>query len=207
MDNAREIYDALDRTNPFAVLRRRLNMSQEELAAAVGCTVQWVYRHENGLLNTPAPAMLDYLSEHALISVEALEEHYKEWVARLRGLMKMLNHTPDRLMYGPYKDVNWLRDEHPFYAFMFNFNTHIGRTMNLDVDYRSQQLFNRFLALHPRAVQQYLGGGKAQLPPSLGNALLEVGFTQSVIEQLEREVNKYLARTEGIPFAQVRYSG
>ena len=187
----------LDRTNPYRVLRENTGLTQDQLAREVGVTVQYIYRHENGLINTPSTVLSEVLAEKngaTGISATQIQHMYLDWVTKMRALVKLCMHEPNRLLVGPYHDVNHLRDEHPFYAFMFNFNAWWMSTLNIDTDFRSQQLFNRIVCVHPRAVQEYLAGKRHIMPPVLAQALYEVGITEPVISALEHEVDKYLRR-------------
>ena len=197
--------------NPFVEARKFLILSQQELADELDVTEQYVYRLENGLVNTIGPRVYQtysrLLSERDIVfSAQEMERNYEVWVKTMRSHIKTaFGGSDDRVLYGPRADVNHLRDEHPFITFMFNVTEHCARKFGLlydneQLDTRSQQLFARMLCIHPRAIQLYLAPRvSADLPPTLYRALLDAGFTAQTLTHLKREVALYSLRVYGRP--------
>ncbi len=50
----REKYDAMRQLNPYKDLREYLDLTQDELSELAHCSPGYIYRQENGLINTPA---------------------------------------------------------------------------------------------------------------------------------------------------------
>lgn len=195
----RQDYQTLKDQNPFVVLRNIRGVTQEVLAGLLGVNTHYVYRMENGLVNTISPAhvrtIIAGLSENNIDQrVLNILDEYEDWVQAMRAFIKALNINYNKLLYGPYQDVNHLRDIHPFIVFEFNFNVVVGGLLDIDLNPLSKQLFNRYLCIHPRAQELYLYGNGHLISGVLSRALVEVGVDEDTITKLEQQVKLYLDR-------------
>lgn len=198
--HAGELYTAILHSNPFRELRSLVGLTQEEVAKLLYLNgPQYVYRHENGLVNSPSPnyakALLSRLSEDNLNErVDITIQKYMEWVEECRKFIRKCGIDYSKLLHGPYQEINPLRDVQPFTSFMFNFNTVFGSIISYEGDFRSQQLFNRFLCLHPRTVQLFMGAKQPQVTGLLGTAFIDIGVDDHTIEHIEEAMAKYNKR-------------
>ena len=192
-------YIATLERNPYKLARLYLKMTQGDVARALGITTQMVYRHENGLVGEPSEDLSAlyalklgyYPQDEGDRSIPRFTQEYKYWVSEMRASVRQDIIDPSELMFGPYADVNHLRSEHPFYTFMYNFNSTIFR---FKPDAESVQLFNRLLCIAPRCVELYLASRYPDIENTLRFAMLEVGITEEVIHRIEREVGLYQVR-------------
>lgn len=162
-------HDLLD-SNPFRLARGK--MTQQEIADRLDVTVQYIYRHENGLVNSPSASLCELLG--------VPPGDFYSWVSAMRRTVQVVNTTPASIVYG----VESISNEHPFISFMYAFNRDIAGKLGIATGKKSQQLFNRLLCLHPRVVQQYLSG-TGDMSPILQRALSEVGITGYLQEIIE----------------------
>lgn len=177
-------YHEMINKNPFK--QARGSTAQLVIARRTNVTTQYIYRHEVGLINSPSGSLCEEL--------DVTEESYWEWVSEMRRNVLWVNGAAYLLMIGPYGFVSHLQDQHPFITFMYNFNHAIAPQLGMDGDYRSQQLFNRLLCIHPRSVQLYLSGG--DIAQVLSDALTDVGINLSMQTQIHTQVQEYRKRVK-----------
>lgn len=187
--------------NPFYYARLTLHKSQKELAEILGVSEQYIYRHENGLVNTPSKEYCDWLNEQLGTSDDYFQDVYESWILEMREYVSVaVGSSSLHLLNGPRSDVNHLRDEHPFKTFIFNITELCARKFGFlyndpQFNVASVQLFNRLVCLHPRSVQQYTApGASADIPPLLRQALSESGIDEPTLNELKRQVALYSLR-------------
>lgn len=192
--------DILNR-NPYKVARVYLGLTQEELAGMIGVdglSVQMIYRHENGLINTPLGTLNHELSllsmeKGVVSSTKSFEDGYANWVHTVRtfiGSLLFVDGQHLNLLLGPRVDVNHFRAEHPFITFMNNLTWAVGIQIGVAPDLtRSQQLFNRLVCVHPKATQDYLKASQGKMGDVLKSALSDIGITVGTWQMLIQEVN------------------
>ena len=172
-------------SNPFRLLREQAKLTQAEIAKEMDVTIQYIYKHEHGLINSPswqlAHLLLDHAPEPGLTEYQILDDFYA-WVQDMRGIVRScIKDGGESLLNGPLYDV------FTFEAFMFNFNAVVGAKLRETSDPRSRQMFYRLLCVHPRAVQLFTAKpkGYSPMPETLKDALLQTGISYKVISQLE----------------------
>lgn len=189
-------YEALRDSNPYKVLREEAQLSQKQLGFQVNMTSQYIYRHENGLVNTPSYALAQALlgAGATVQQVKNVTEEYFAWVHEMRRFIIPALSKRDPLV-GPYAVVLGIKDQHPIYPFMWNINAQVAEYVEYDQDWRSEQLFNRFLCLHPRNVQNTRTEKALGSTGVLGETLVEVGLG-SYLHRLDKEIEVYRGRTK-----------
>lgn len=196
-------YIATLERNPYKLARLHLKMTQSDVARALGVTTQMVYRHENGLVGEPSEGIgllfnikLNFTGESDI----QFADEYKLWVSEMRSSVAEINSDPREFFYGPYDNMNHLRDGHPFLTFMYNFNSLTGRLDYFALPYpngvASIQLFNRLLCISPRCVELYLASRYNNIDNILHEALLEVGVEEEIIHSIEYEVGLWQVRNQ-----------
>lgn len=193
----KEEYKELIASNPLRKLRESANLSQAQLAEYANITVQYVYRNENGLVNTPSSTIIEILIDEnsSDATVESVVDSYYGWVSAMRAAgREALLGQGNSLLKSPYT-TSGNQKVHPFRHFIWNYNSVVGRRLlGSDAQIYSEQQFNRLLCVHPRAVQQYLRRtSDPSLPRILTEALEDVGFYTIWQEPLEHEVKIWLS--------------
>jgi hypothetical protein len=155
-----------------------------------------IYRHENGLINTPLESLTSELSlllnEKGIgTTATSIKDSYMWWVSKMRDFTgRRLVNT--NLFLGPRADINPYRAEHPFVTLMNNVTWAVGIQTGISPDVlRSQQLFNRLLCLHPKAAQDIVGKKGYYITGVLRTALSEIGFTDVKILALQECIEKW----------------
>lgn len=164
--------------NPYLRARLAAGLTQEELAQQSGVTVQYIRRQEQGLVNTPS-ATIDRI-------LEVDPADYYSWVHKMRTLVE-----PGFANFGWNPGNGHM---HPFYYFMGAVTVAVDRHFDVTVG-TSQQMFSRYLCMHPRNWQLYVvPGHDARLPPMLKSILLQSEHLKRHVAKIEAEVAGWLMK-------------
>lgn len=172
--------------NPYKVLRVQRKLTQQEVANKIHVTVQYIYRVENGLVNSPPEKLSKFLAPHDTHAY--MSENYTAWVHWMREIVKEQNYdNGDECVEAMKMAVRYgAKDLNPFIVLMNYFCTTVGCRVLQQGTVYSQQLFNRLILVHPRATQQFLNREKLfTLPEVLDEALTGVGFSKDNLNLIE----------------------
>lgn len=181
-----EQYEALVHSNPFRMRREELHLTQQQLADELEFTVQFIYRHEVGLLNSPSWLVANTLNEDSLI------DQYYAWQQEMRAFIRPL--VGKNIFFEPYGVVSSDGHEHPFSTFMYNVTGSVGKKLGVTLPLNSQQLFCRMITVHPWTVQQYMTNNSAHIVGLLSGALVEIGIEVPDQQRLAKQVAMYKRR-------------
>lgn len=169
--------------NPYRFARERMDMTQKLLADLSGVSIQYIYRNENGLVNTPSMQLAQILEVPEYI----MEQDFYAWVKDMR-----------KLVGEAYGSMGWhggymySDDTNPAEAFSFGIAACFAIKFDPTAEI-STQFFCRIMCLHPRTVQQFLKN-KGELSPTFKYALADTGIPGLAILELEDECRRYATR-------------
>lgn len=166
-----EFHDVLAK-NPYRVARVKADMTQKVLAELAGVSVQYVYRNENGLVNTPSVQLANILG----IDEYIMNVDFYAWVIDMR-----------RLVGKAYRAFNmgeamYSENVNPANEFALNISAMYAIEFDPIAD-NSKQFFCRIMCLHPRTVQQFLSNN-GELSPTFEQALWGCEFPAGVVTTL-----------------------
>lgn len=163
--------------NPVKEIRQKEGLTLTRFASQAGCHYQAVYLTECGCYPYIYPKLMNFIELRGY-DKENIESRYKESQKYMRIISGSLVNSDEVILSIPTID-------HPF----INFRLSLGLTG------LSRMGFAKTFCIHPGFLYTLERGKSKGLSAQLKEALLQAGFKESVIEELDFRCREY---SEGI---------
>lgn len=155
--------------NPIKIRRLLAGWTQDQLAAYAGVTHDNVVRNEQGLFNSPSPAVLEALVTYTGDSEQKIKNEYTAWIAHKRRSEPIRTLVKRNIHFNGASDL----PSHPFYLWRTSIAPGVSRIG-----------FCQMLCVHPATVLKYETGQQRPMPSQIFTALIECGMDSGKVHQL-----------------------